>query len=115
NFYADHQIGLSEGTALAAAQEAVALAPTNGLAYDALGRIEQAMNAYSAAMNAFIQAANFAPTNALIHVHLGNIEASLGYLRSAELNLHKAIVLDFNGPTARQARQLLQELPSLGV
>ncbi len=115
NFYANHQIGLSEGTALAAAQEAVALAPTNGLAYDALGRIEQAMNAYSAAMTAFMQAANFAPTNASIHVHLGNIEASLGYLRSAELNLHKAIVLDFNGPTARQARQLLQELPSLGV
>ncbi|HEY7358187.1 MAG TPA: tetratricopeptide repeat protein [Ktedonobacterales bacterium] len=114
-FYADHQIGLSDETALAAAQEAVALAPTNGLAYDVLGRIEQAMNDFSAALNAFLQAANFAPTNASIHVHLGNLQASLGYLRSAELNLHKAIVLDFNGPTARQAQQLLQGLPALGV
>jgi tetratricopeptide (TPR) repeat protein len=114
-FYANHQIGLDQETALAAAQEAVALAPTNGLAYDVLGRVEQEMKAYTAAMSAFLQAANFAPTNAAIHLHLGNIEASLGYLRSAELNLRKAIVLDFNGPIAHQAQQLLQKLPALGV
>jgi Flp pilus assembly protein TadD len=114
-FYANYQIGLNNGTALDAAQEAVALNPTDGLAYDVLGRIEQAMKDFPDAMNAFMQAANFAPTNALIHVHLGNILANLGYLRSAELNLHKAIVLDFNGPTARQAQQLLQALPDLGI
>ncbi len=115
NFDAAEQIGLNDGTALEAAQEAVALNPTNGTAYDDLGRIQQDMKDFPAAMNALMQAVNFAPTNAVFHAQLGDIQAVLGYLRSAELNLHKAIVLDLNGPTARQAQQLLQELPAMDI
>lgn len=115
NFYARYQLGLDNGTALGAAQEAIALDPTNGAAYEVLGRIQQDMKDFSDAMNALLQAVNFAPTNAVFHAELGNIQADLGYLRSAELNLHKAIVLDFNGPTARQAQEMLQELPALDI
>ncbi|HEY7347277.1 MAG TPA: tetratricopeptide repeat protein [Ktedonobacterales bacterium] len=115
NFYVNHQIGLDQGTALAAARLAIVLDPTNGLAYDTLGRIQQAVRAYPDAMSAFIQAANLAPTNAALHMHLGTVQATLGYLRSAELNLRKAIVLDFNGPVGRQAQQALQALSPLGI
>jgi tetratricopeptide (TPR) repeat protein len=114
-FYAKHQIGLDNGVALEAAQVAVTLNATNGAAYDALGRIQQAMNDFPAAMNALIQAVNCAPTNAVFHAHLGMVLANLGYLRSAELNLRKAIVLDINGPAAKLAQQLLQDLPVIDV
>ncbi len=114
-FYANHQIGLDDRTALEAAQQAVALNATNGAAYDALGRIQQAMNDFPAAMNTLVQATNVAPTDAAIHAHLGVVLANLGYLRSAELNLRKAIVLDLGGRIAKQAQQMLQDLPDLGV
>lgn len=114
-FYANHQIGLDNGTALAAAQEAAALNTTSATAYDVLGRIEQDTQDFPDAMNAFTQGVDLDPTSAALHLHLGTVQANFGYLRSAELNLHKALVLDFNGPLARQAQQLLQELPSLGA
>ncbi len=114
-FYANHQLGLDNGTALDAAQEAVAQNPGNGLAYDALGRIQQAMRDFPDALSAFTQAVNLAPTNAALHIHLGLIQADLGYLRSAELNLRKAIVLDLNGPIGRQAQEALQRLPPLDL
>ena len=114
-FYANYQVGLNNDTALSAAQEAVQLNPTTGTAYDVLGRIQEEMKDFPDAISAYMQAVNFAPTNAAIHMHLGNILANQGYIRTAELNLRKAIVLDLNGPTARQAQQLLQELPALGV
>lgn len=114
-FYANHQMGLDNGEALSAAKQAVTLNPTNGLAYDALGRIQQGLKDFPAALSAFIQAVNLAPTNAALHIHLGSTQATLGYLRSAELNLRKAIVLDLNGPLARQAQELLQALPSWDI
>ncbi len=114
-FYADHQLGLNQGTALQAAQTATALAPTNALAFDTLGRIQQALNNLPAAMQAFIQAVNLAPTNASFCEHLGDIQATLGYIRSAELNLRKATVLDFDGPIAQQAQDVLQHLPPLNL
>lgn len=114
-FYANHQIGLDNGAALDAAQEATALNPTSATAYDVLGRIEQDLQNFPDAMSAFAQGVNLDPTSAALHLHLGTIQANFGYLRSAELNLHKAQVLDFNGPLARQAQQLLQELPPLGA
>jgi tetratricopeptide (TPR) repeat protein len=115
-FYADYQLGLQNGVALSAAQEAVALAPTNGLAFDALGRIQQAMNNFSAALGTLSEAVSLAPTNATFHLHLATIQAILGYIRSAALNLRKATVLDhLNGPVARQAQQLLQDLPPSSI
>jgi tetratricopeptide (TPR) repeat protein len=114
-FYADRQIGLDNGTALGAAEEAVTLNPTNAMAYDALGRIQEAMQDLPDAMSTFMQAVNNAPTNASIHIHLGDVQITLGYLRSAELNLRKAVVLDMNGPLAQQAQHLLQTLPPLDI
>ena len=114
-FYADHNFGLNDGTALAAAREAVALAPDNGLAFDALGRIQQSLYDLPAALDSFSQAAILDPTSATIHEHLGSIQVTLNDLRSAELNLRKAIVLDLNGPVALQAERLLQTLPPLGI
>jgi tetratricopeptide (TPR) repeat protein len=113
-FYARYQLGLEHDVALGAAQRAIVLNPTNGAAYEALGRIQQGMKDIPDAMNAFLQAVNFAPTNAVFHAELGNIQAEQGYLSSAELNLQKAIVLDLNSSTARQAQQILQKLPVLG-
>ena len=114
-FYANHHLGLRDGTALQAAQTAVGQNPSNGLAYDVLGQIQQAMNDLTGALQSFDQAVAFDPTNASLHDHLGNIQATLGYLRSAALNLRKAVVLDFNGPVARAAQQLLQQLPSYSL
>ena len=114
-FYADHQLGLSDGTALQAAQTAVGQDPGNGLAYDALGQIQQEMNNLTGALQSFDQAVALDPTNASLHTHLGALEAALGYLRSAVLNLRKAAVLDFNGPTGRAAQELLQGLPSYSL
>ncbi|HEU5201141.1 MAG TPA: tetratricopeptide repeat protein [Ktedonobacterales bacterium] len=111
-FYADYHLGLSDGTALQAAQTAVGQDPGNGLAYDALGQIQQEMNNLTGALQSFDQAVALDPTSASLHTHLGALEAALGYLRSAVLNLRKAAVLDFNGPTGRAAQQLLQGLPS---
>lgn len=114
-FYADHHLGLDNGAALTAAREAVALAPGNGLAFDALGLIQQALDDLPDALNSFSQAALLDPTNATFHEQLGSVQATLNELRSAELNLRKAIVLDLNGPIALQAEQILQTLPPLGV
>lgn len=114
-FYADYQLGLSDGTAFQAAETAVGENPSNGLAYDALGQIQQAMNDLTGALQSFEQAVALDPTSASLHAHLGTIEATLGYLRSAVLNLRKAVALDFNGPTARAAQQLLQSLPSYSL
>lgn len=114
-FYADHQLGLNDGTALQMAQTAVSQNPNNGLAYDALGRIQQAMNNLTGALQTFDQAVALDPTNASLHSHLGNLEATLGYLRSAVLNLRKAAALDFNGPIGHAAQQALQQLPSYSL
>ena len=114
-FYANYQLGLSDGTALQAAQTAVGQNPSNGLAYDALGQIQQALNDLTGALQSFDQAVAFDPTSASLHVHLGNMQAALGYLRSAVLNLRQAVVLDFNGPVARAAQQALQQLPSYSL
>ncbi len=114
-FYAEHQPGLNDDTALEAAQTAVGENPGNGLAYDALGQIQQGMNDLTGALQSFDQAVALDPTSASLHIHLGTLEAALGYLRSAVLNLRKAAVLDFNGPTGRAAQQLLQGLPSYSL
>jgi len=114
-FYADHQLGLDQGIALQAAQAATALAPTNGLAFDTLGRIQQALNNLPAAMQAFAQAINLAPTNATFYEHLGAVQAAQGYIRSAELNLRKAMALDFDGPIGHEAQDMLQTLPPLNL
>ena len=114
-FYANHLLGLSDGTALQAAQTAISQNPDNGLAYDALGQIQQGMNNLTGALQSFDQAVALDPTSASLHIHLGTLEAALGYLRSAVLNLRKAVVLDFNGPTGRAAQQLLQGLPSYSL
>ncbi len=114
-FYADHHLGLDDGTALTAAREAAILAPNNAQAFDTLGRIQEALYELPDALNSFSQAVLLDPTNATFHEHLGSIQATLNDLRSAELNLRKAIVLNLNGPIALQAEQLLQTLPPLGV
>jgi Flp pilus assembly protein TadD len=114
-FYADHHMGLENGAALTVARQAIALAPDNAQAFDALGRIQMALYDLPDALNAFSQAALLDPTNATFHEHLGSIQATLNELRSAELNLRKAIFLDFNGPIALQAERLLQTLPPLGI
>ncbi len=113
SFYVRHQIGIQDGRALRAAQAAVSANPNSGRAYDLLGQIQQATNHLPGALQSFGKATTLAPTNASIHLHLATVQAALGYLRAAELNLRKAIVLDFNGPTGRQAQQVLQHLPLL--
>lgn len=115
SFYAVHQRGIADGTALQAAQEAVSLAPSNALAYDLLGRIQQQLHDLQGAMQSFAQAVALDPTSASIRLHLATIEAIQNDLRSSELNLSKVIVLDYNGPLAHQAGQLLQQLPPLAL
>jgi len=80
--------------AVAAEQAAVALAPTNAMAHNALGLMAIDDNRPQAAADAFERAATIDPTNASYWTNLGNARRAAGDPKRAEQAYRKALETD---------------------
>jgi Flp pilus assembly protein TadD len=114
-FYLEHGLGLSDGTAIKAAREGLFRFPDSEPLAVLEGLIYQTQGQQDYAQNYFTYAQQLDPTDPGPWFYLGSMAAATGEIVTAVVDLRTALALQPSGPFAAKARAALVTLPSTSM